>query len=31
MLKLICPHGTGDDTHGVEGLKEVVFHGTGEW
>jgi hypothetical protein len=31
LLKLKRPHGTEDDTHGEEGLKEVVFHGAGEW
>jgi hypothetical protein len=30
LLKLKCPHGTGEDTHGAEGVKEVASDGTGE-
>ena len=30
LLKLKCPHESGEDTHGAEGVKEVASDGVGE-
>jgi hypothetical protein len=31
VSRVVRSHGTGEDTHGTEEIKEAAYHGVGEW